>query len=268
MTNPFFAEVMAGVEEVAFEKDFGVLFSFTERKKEKELRILEDFTRRGVEGLILLSVQEDASLESFVSSCHIPLMLFQRHRPEWPCDSLCTDDRRGGSLALDHLLALGHRRIAFLSGNTQPSNSASLREAVYREKVSQLDPEWSEAWVADANYTFEGGYAATLRVLGLQGPRPTAFIAISDRVALGCLAALRQAGISVPEEISVVGYDNLSWLDYGNPPLTSVDHQAREQGRRMAERILLRGKKNDLPFEQIVLEPFLKVRGTTGPALA
>ncbi|NNM54036.1 MAG: substrate-binding domain-containing protein [Spirochaetales bacterium] len=267
MTNPFFAEVMAGVEEVAFEKDFGVLFSFTERKKEKELRILEDFTRRNVEGLILLSVQEDASLEDFVSSCHIPLMLFQRFRPAWPCDSLCTDDRHGGSLALDHLLALGHRRIAFLSGHTQPSNSAGLREAVYREKVSQLDPQWSEAWVADANYTFEGGYAATLRVLGLQSPRPTAFVAISDRVALGCLAALRQAGISVPEEISVVGYDNLSWLDYGNPPLTSVDHQAREQGRRMAERILLRGKKNDLPFEQIVLEPFLKVRGTTGPAL-
>jgi len=170
-----------------------------------------------------------------------------------------TDDARGGTDVMRHLWELGHRRIALITGHTFTSHAARQREQAYRQV---LEDAAGESVVADGNYTFEGARDATRRLLA-RNPRPTAFFCISDRMALGCLSALQDAGLRVPEDVSLVGYDNLELLNYVRPRLTTVDHGGREAGRRLAQRLLDRIRSPGLPPEELVSQPRLLVRETT-----
>ncbi len=266
-TNPFFGEVVGGIEEVCSEQDFGFFMSFTKLRYEFEIGMIEDLQRRGIEGLILQACSPDAQLEETLKRLEIPAMFFQRCAPGWRADSICTDDADGARQVMDHLTALGHERIALLSGYFWPSHPAGRRESVYRRYLADLGIGVDETLIGNGFYSFEGGYRAAAGMLLLAKP-PTAFFCIADQVALGCIAAVRDAGLAVPDDISVVGYDNLRFLEYLYPPLTSVDHQAAEQGRLMARRLLSRIENPTLPFETIPVHPGLVVRGSTAPRRA
>jgi LacI family transcriptional regulator len=263
--NPFFSEVVAGIEEVCFEHDYSVFLSFSERSADKETQVVQNLLRRGVEGLIWQAYQPDAGVQQLVERAHLPMVIFQRYLPEWNCDALMTDDHLGGRLVMNHLLSLGHRRVALITGETFASHAVQLREKGYRESLAEAGVRADGALVRLANYTFDGAYAATRDLLSLASP-PTAFFCISDRMALGCLAALQDAGLRVPEDASLVGYDNLELLNYVRPRLTTVDHGGRESGRRMAQRLLDRIKDPELGSERLVSVPRLLVRETSGPA--
>jgi len=265
--NPFFSEVVAGIEEVCFQSDFSVFVSFSERDAAKETQLVQNLVRRGVEGLVWQPVQPDESLTELLSVTGIPVILFQRHLPAWRIDALVTDDAQGSRAVMAHLLGLGHRRIALLGGGTFSSHASGLREAGYRSALAAAGLAVDERYVVDGNYSFEGAYEATKSVLAL-APAPTAFFCISDRMALGCLAAIQDAGLSVPRDVSLVGYDNLELLNYVRPRLTTVDHGGRESGRRLARRLLDRIKSPGTEPEVLISEPTLLTRETTGPAPA
>jgi len=263
--NPFFSEVVAGIEEVCHEEDFSVFVSFSERKSEKETESFQNLLRRGVEGLIWQAVQPDPGVTALLEHARAPVMMFQRHLPDWKCDALVTDDGLGGRIVMDHLLGLGHRRIALVTGETFPSHATHLRERGYREALTAAGVAVDEGLIRIGDYSFEGAYAATRDVLSLGKP-PTAFFCISDRMALGCLSALQDAGLKVPEDVSLVGFDNLELLNFVRPRLTTVDHGGRESGRRMARRLLDRIKDPALEPEKLVALPRLLVRETTAAA--
>ena len=263
-TNPFFGEVVGGIEEVCCEQEFGFFMSFTKLRFDLELGTIEDLQRRGIEGLILQACSPDAQLEETLERLEIPAMFFQRCAPGWRADSICTDDATGARQVLDHLTSLGHERIALLSGYFWPSHPAGRRESVYRRYLADSGIGVDETLIGNGNYSFEGGYRAAAEMLRL-AKRPTAFFCIADQIALGCVAAVRDAGLTVPDEVSVVGYDNLQFLEYLYPALTSVDHQAAEQGRLMATRLLERIENPSLPFETIPIHPHLVVRSSTAP---
>jgi len=262
--NPFFSEVVAGIEEVCFEKNFSVFLSYSERDDAKEAQAVQNLVRRGVEGLIWHAVQPDAAVGDFLDQALLPVILFQRSLPSWNRDALVTDDAEGGRAVMTHLLGLGHRRIALITGETFPSHAARLREHGYRLALSE-GPGVDETLIRDGNYSFEGAYAATQDLLSLTQP-PTAFFCISDRMALGTLSALQDAGLRVPQDVSLVGYDNLELLNYVRPRLTTVDHGGRESGRRLAQRLLARIKAPETITEQLVSTPRLLVRETSGLA--
>lgn len=264
-TNPFFAEVVGGIEEVCNEQDFGLFMSFSKFRYDLELATVDDLQRRGVEGLILQAIGPDLQVEEMLKRLEIPSVVFQRCNPRWSVDAICTDDEAGTRQALDHLTSLGHERIALVSGYSWPSHPSHLREVVYRRYMSELGLGPEERLIGNGYYSFEGGYQAAKTILRSKGERPTAFFCIADQVALGCLAAVQDAGLSVPDEVSIVGYDNLQFLEYLHPSLTSVDQKAKEQGRIMATRILERIENPALPFETIPVEPRLIVRSSTGP---
>lgn len=264
--NPFFSEVVAGIEEVCFEQNFSVFLSFSERDGAKETQAVQNLLRRGVEGLIWHAVQPDPGVGDLLAHARLPIILFQRSLPDWNCDSLVTDDDDGGRLIMGHLLGLGHRRIALITGETFPSHAAGLREQGYRAALKAAGLGVDEALIRDGNYSFEGSYEATKAILALPSP-PTAFFCISDRMALGTLSALQDAGLRVPLDVSLVGYDNLELLNYVRPRLTTVDHGGRESGRRLARRLLERIKAPDLAADRLVSVPRLLVRETSGPAV-
>lgn len=261
-TNPFFSEVVAGIEEVCFKEDFSVFLSYSENDNQKENTLLQNLVRKRVEGLIIQAVQPDESLGKNLKDCDLPIILFQRTLPEWNRDSLCTDDEEGSRLVMDHLFSLGHRKIGFITGVTETSHQARLREFIYREMI--LSFPGNRVVIEDGQYSFEGGYQACLRLLSHESP-PTALFCISDQMALGCLAALQDTGIRVPEDVSLVGYDNLELLKYIHPKLTTVDHQAREAGRIMARRLLERIKNPGMTPSILTIRPTLILRETTGP---
>ncbi len=260
--NPYVAEVVAGIEEVCFERNFSVVLSFSERDADKETQAVQNMIRRGVEGLVWHAVQSDERVTELLSRAQLPVILFGRQLTEWRRDAIVTDDARGGQAVMRHLLDLGHRNIALITGHTFPSHAARLREQAYRRSLRESGA--GPAVVRDGNYTFEGARDATRDLLSTE--RPTAFFCISDRMALGCLSALQDAGLRVPEDVSLVGYDNLELLNYVRPRLTTVDHGGREAGRRLARRLLDRIRDPALEPEVLVSEPQLLVRETTGPA--
>ena len=221
--------------------------------------------RRGVEGLIVHAVQPDESLGELLNHTRIPIILFQRHLTAWNRDALVTEDNVGSRLVMDHLLGLGHRRIGLIGGQTYPSHASGLREKGYRASLKSAGLPVDEALIRDGNYTFEGAYEASRALLQLPDP-PTAFFNISDRMALGRLAAVQDEGLRVPQDVSLVGYDNLELLNYVRPRLTTVDHDGRESGRRLARRLLERIKAPELAPEKLVSEPKLLVRETSGMA--
>ena len=263
--NPFFSEVVAGIEEVCFQSDFSVFVSFSERDSVKETQLVQNLVRRGVEGLIWQPVQADDCLTELLSQTKLPAILFQRYLPGWDSDALVTDDSEGSRAVMAHLLGLGHRRIALITGATFPSHAAGRRELGYRSALAAAGIAVQEDYLRDGNYSFEGAYEATRSILALT-PAPTAFFCISDRMALGCLSAIQDSGLSVPRDVSLVGYDNLELLNYVRPRLTTVDHGGRESGRRLARRLLDRIKAPTLAPEVLVSQPTLLIRETTGPA--
>lgn len=260
--NPYVAEVVAGIEEVCFERNFGVVLSFSERESDKETQAVQTMLRRGVEGLVWHAVQSDEQVTELLSRANLPVILLGRQLPEWNRDALVTDDALGGEAVMRHLIGLGHRNIALITGHTFPSHAARLREQAYRRCLAEVGG--GAPLVRDGNYTFDGARDATRALLS--DARPTAFFCISDRMALGCLSALQDAGLRVPQDVSLVGYDNLELLNYVRPRLTTVDHGGREAGRRLARRLLDRIRDPELPPEVLVSEPRLLARETTGPA--
>ncbi len=261
--NPYVAEVVAGIEEVCFERNFGVVLSFSERDSDKETQAVQNMLRRGVEGLIWHAVQSDENVTALLANAEVPVILFGRQLTEWNRDAVLTDDSRGGEAVMRHLLDLGHRNIALVTGHTYPSHAARQREQAYRRCLAEAGG--AEPMVRDGNYTFEGARDVTRELLSAK-ERPTAFFCISDRMALGCLSALQDAGLRVPEDVSLVGYDNLELLNYVRPRLTTVDHGGRDAGRRLASRLLDRIREPSLPAEVLVSEPRLLIRETTAPA--
>ena len=263
--NPFFSEVVAGIEEVCFERNFSVFLSFSERDEAKETLSVQNLLRRGVEGLIWHAFQPDPGLEKLLAEAQVPVILFQRTQEAWKRDALVTDDALGGELVMDHLLGLGHRRIALITGETFPSHPSRRREVSYRQRLEAAGVGVDEGLIQYANYTYEGAYEATRELVALANA-PTAYFCISDRMALGCLSALQDAGLRVPEDVSLVGYDNLELLNYVRPRLATVEHGGREAGRRLARRLFERIKDQGLAVEELISVPRLLVRETTGPA--
>jgi len=264
--NPFFSEVVAGIEDVCFEQNFSVFLSYSERDAARETQAVQNLVRRGVEGLIWHAVQPDPGVGDLLAQAHLPVILFQRSLPAWNRDALVTADDAGGHAVMSHLMGLGHRRIALITGETFPSHAAGLREQGYRAALATSGgPGVDEALIRDGNYSFEGAYAATRGLLELDHP-PTAFFCISDRMALGSLSALQDAGLRVPHDVSLVGYDNLELLNFVRPRLTTVDHGGRESGRRLAQRLLERIRTPEMAADRLVSMPQLLVRETSGSA--
>lgn len=177
-------------------------------------------------------------------------------------DILASDNHQGGTLAVRHLIELGHTRIAHLSG--QPGMAGRLRMAGYEDTMRAAG---LEAHIEAGDMTEEGGYRAAVRLLsGSKGAaRPTAIFAANDLTCVGALSAAAALGVQVPEELSLVGYDNSMPARLRAMWLTSVDPAAQEMGRQAARMLLARIERPGAPGETRLTPPRLEVRGSSGP---
>jgi len=257
--NPFFAEIIDALQAEARTRDRRVLLGTGRRDAAEEAEVVESFLQQDVEGLVLLSpVLDRDSLGRGASA--VPTVVVGTTAVRAPrCDVIINDDALGAELALAHLIALGHERVAHIDGQTGPG--AEERRAGYLTAMARhrLEPQ-----IASGEFTDEGGYRAGRALL--EGSRtPTAIFACNDLAAIGAMTALEEAGLSVPGDVSLVGYDNTSLAAMRHIALTSVDQPRRQMGELALELLEQRRHRPELRGRVRTVRPHLVERSSTAP---
>lgn len=263
ISHAFYAEVTTGIQQVVENRGYSLILSCSHRDLEAELRALDSLLASRVEGLIVASTQSEESGAYFrdLSKTGIPLVLIDRFFQRLSCTRLVTDDVEVGRIATAHLISLGHRRIAHLSG--PGISTGRLREEGYRQAMQEHGLEVEPAWIVPGLFRTAESRQATHLVLRLPS-RPTAIFAASDYSAFGALCACRDEGLSVPADISVIGAGDIEGASNPYAFLTSVTW-AREALGREAARLLLENIADPVRFKpaSIVYPPSLVLRQST-----
>ncbi|MDQ6774239.1 MAG: LacI family transcriptional regulator [Candidatus Dormibacteraeota bacterium] len=266
--NLFFAEVLDGLDSAASARGYRMLITTGNRDPEAEARALEQLVELRADAVVLAGARLAAERVTAILGA-VPAAVVGCDLALAGLDVVVTDDVRGAELAVEHLAGLGHRLIAMIDGDG--GAGAAERQAGYESAMTRLGLT-AEVRVVPGDFTEQGGREGVLRLLagGRQPgvpPRamPTAVLAANDLAAIGALAALAEAGLDVPGDISLVGYDNTSLAALRPIALTTVHQPRREIGELAMTALLQRLEKpGTLPCHRL-LAPELVVRATTGP---
>ena len=265
LRNLFFADIIDGITAQLGGTDYQVLIAPGCNGEKAEARVIDAMTDRNMDGLILIAPVSAKKRLTEVART-VPTVVVGRHGSSPAYDTVTDDDVAGAALVVDHLADLGHRRIAHIEHHeTDRVRLAEMPNAQraegYKDAMRRRGLE-AEIDIASTSYTHEGGYLGAKELLGR--PRlPTAIFAGADVVALGALEAIAEAGLSVPGDISVAGYDNCALAAFGPVSLTSVDQDGRHMGADAARLLVDRIADRERRTVQVKLSPTLAVRRTT-----
>jgi LacI family transcriptional regulator len=261
ISNPFWTTVARSVEDTSNEAGFSVFFCNTDESPHKQDEYLRVLMQKRVDGVLLVPAQVDAELIPWLQSQDTPVVVLDRRVSHEQVDVVRCDAEGGAFKLVQHLLELGHRRIAVLSGPQQVSTAAD-RVAGYRRAMAGAGIDVLPGWVCYGEFTRVSGYEMAQQALNLE-PRPTALFGVNNFIALGALRAAKDAGLRVPEEISLVAFDDFASEFVVDPFLTVVAQPVAEMGRRATELLLAR-MKVDRPdqedYQEIVLPTEVIVR--------
>ncbi len=261
--NPFFAEVARGIEDTTFGNGYSLILCNSDGDLEKELFYADHLAEKQVDGILFIAAGVSSEHIVLLKRRQIPVVVVDRDLLDVAVDAVLTDNRGGGYLATRHLIELGHRRIACITGPSDITPSAE-RVAGYRQALREVEIPVDEGLILRGNFDFESGYRAAEDLLA-RSPRPTAIFACNDLMAVSVLSAANRRGLRVPEDLSVVGYDDIRLASFTVPLLTTVQQPKHEIGVLAATWLLDRIEEPDLPPRQRLLEVQLQVRQTTAP---
>lgn len=263
ITNPFYPGLVKGVQDCAHRHGYMVLLCTAEGDPAGEESYLAMLRARQVDGALVDGLQLPKARIGALVDDGFPIVSLDRDIDNAVVPLVQVDNRRGARLATEYLLELGHRRIAHVLG-FEGLRITSERRRGYEEALRAAGVDVDPHLVAPGAFTEDGGRAAIDELLDRAG-EVTAVFAANDLSAIGVLSGLAKRGIRVPEEISVVGFDDLRLASYVSPPLTTVHQPAEEIGTRAAQVLidLLQGRRRRQ--RRILLEPTLVVRGSSGP---
>jgi LacI family transcriptional regulator len=262
--NPFFTTIASGVEDTARARGYAVMFCNTYESEVEEAAYVRVLIERQVDGVFLVPAGGVGTSVRRLQERGMPTVVLDRHVRDVETDEVRADSRAGAYEAVRHLTGLGHRRIAVLAGPESVSTSTDRVEG-YRQALREACPDGGCGQIIFGEFNEASGYLMTRQVLEA-GPRPTAIFAANNFIAFGAMRALREAGLRIPEDISMVVFDDLppGWVL--DPFLTVVSQPAYEIGTRAAQLLLdrLAGDAPEGP-RSIVLPSELIIRRSTAP---
>lgn len=258
--NPFFVESLDGMEAAAENAGYRILMSNGLRVTRREEASLEALLEMRTDALILTAPQLGGEAISRAATA-VPVVLVAKPSRDPNVDTVSSDDKRGARLAVDHLVSLGHQRIAHIDGHRGPSGSSRRSGYMAAMKANGLE---GHIQVAAGGHAEQDGYRAALELLA-RSPRPTAIFAFNDLAAIGAMNAIEESGLGVPGDISLVGYDNTRLSGMRHIGLSTVDQPRFEMGKRALEVAVDRIEHGRGEPARIVLEPTLVPRATTVP---
>src|SRR4051794_37287985 len=259
LSNAVFAVLARSVEDVASAAGLQVLLCATHGHPEREAARLEALVEQGVEG-VLITTADPASPQLAALRRRVPVVLLDRPASGPAECSVSVDDGLGGRLAAEHVLSLGHERIAVVGGQSRSphvqARLAAVHEVTGEEHLTVLSPD---------AVTVAAGREAAAQIVGMPAARrPTAAVCANDLVAMGLLQEMLRHGVAVPDEFAIVGFDDIEFAAAAAVPLTSVRRPWKELRRRAAELLLDQGRGTDHVHQQVLLEPSPAVRESSG----
>ncbi len=260
LRNPFFLDIFQVLEADAHERGFEVLVANTDYEPEQLLTHVRLMRSRSVAGLAMIVSEREPALTQELAHDDMPVVFYDVGVPSARSTNIRTDYARGTRRAVEYLYSLGHRRMAFVGHHSalEPlSDRHRSFEAAVRECCNDARCETAVDRDSPA-----GGEQATRRLLAT-GFQPTAVICVNDFMALGAMKALREAGLEVPRDVSVVGHDNISLSAFACPPLSTIDVPRERIGHLVGQALMPQGETSALWGREVLIEPELIIRDST-----
>lgn len=265
IADPFVAEVVQGVEDTAQENNYSIILASSASEPERELAAVEMLRAKRVDALIVTSSRVGALYLEHLERIGVPVVLVNNHNKQSGryTFSVGVDNQHGGYLATSHLIERGHRRIGYISGPVERSDSAE-RQAGYCQALDEADIPFDPSLVIPGNGRLDGGERALSALVDLV-ERPTAVFCYNDMTAIGMISAARKVGLSAPDDLAVVGFDDIPMAARFCPPLTTIAQPQHDMGRRAMDMALALMTANDpnMFLSNIIIEGKLIVRETT-----
>lgn len=260
ISNPYYPDVSRGVEDVANAHDYKVMFCSTDRDTDKARSYVDALLLKRVDGIIVVGGGDEVRLSSeTIGSYDTKVVLIGRPSGTFPTVQI--DNVGAARTATEHLLGLGHERIGLIAASSE-SNSVRERLRGYRESLEGRGIVFDDGLVIDGDFTEAGGYDAAARLLEVDPP-PTGIFAANDRMALGAMAAIADRGLRVPDDVAIVGFDDVPMSSYLRPALTTVSISSAELGARAME-IVLGQVNGDQTRKRVRVQTELVVRDSCG----
>jgi len=265
-SNPYFAEIIRGIEDTCYAAGFNVILCNSDDDPLKQSTYVRLLSEKQVDGLIVLSSGSDVDLLDTLRTATMPQVVVDREIDELAADLVEVNHEAGGFLATQHLLQLGHRRIACIAG-PQALSSARQRVQGYRRALHEAGLTAHDKLLRHGDFTSAGGHAAMSSLLDITPPaeRPSAVFASNDLMAIGAICAAAAKGLRIPKDLSVIGFDDIALAAFSNPPLSSIAQPKHQTGELAAQLLLQRIAQPGRELQRAILQPSLLVRQSTGP---
>ncbi len=262
-SNPYFAEMIRWIEDTAFELGYHIILCNAHGGAQKQTAYLRLLMEKRIDGLVLVASGADDDQELLLRNESVPIVQLERALPGLDADLVLAGQEEGAYLATRHLIELGHRAIACVSG---PVDLPRSRERVggFMRAMQEAGLEVNDGAVLHVEFTSAGGHAAFGSLLA-RPQRPSAVFVTSDLMAIGGLCAASGAGVRVPEQMSVVGYDDIGAASFATPPLTTIAPPKREMARQAIIQLIARIRGGHEPLRNIALASSLVLRSSTAP---
>jgi LacI family transcriptional regulator len=262
-TNPYFAEIAWSIEYASRNHGYSLILCNSDGDVKKEETYINVLIEKQVDGVILVAAGDSTANFMKLKERNISTVMVDRDSPSVNTDSVQIDNATYGEIATSHLIELGHKKIACITGPRDVTPSFDRVDG-YKKAMKLNDLPVRDEYVVKGDFKPQGGYLAACKLLDLDDP-PTAIFACNDLMAFGITHAARERDMLVPRDLSVVGFDDIYLSTYSNPPLTTIKQPRLEMGDEAVNALVLRIKNPDRPARSILLHAELVVRSSTMP---
>lgn len=265
-SNPYFAKLILGVDEIAKKNKFGVILYNTSEDPELEIQGYRMLSEKRVDGLIITSIRSGEAPLISLQEKGVPFVLLNRYIENFNTDWVKSDNTYGAYHLTRLLCSLGHKRILHVTGSEEIS-SVRERLAGYKKALSEFSIDFDPGLILHCDLKMDGAYQCTRQALAAMKPLPTAIFAYSDMIAVGVMKTIHENRLKIPGDIALVGYDNIDYSEFLEPSLTTVDQFAYEIGQKGTEILLEKiFQPKEAPWEEkhVTIQPEVIIRGSSG----
>ncbi|KLN66633.1 substrate-binding domain-containing protein [Vibrio sp. VPAP30] len=260
-TNPFFGEVVKGVERSCYQQGYSLILCNTEGDHERMRESINTLLQKRVDGLILMcSSLEGERLEVFEQYQDIPVVVMDWGPMLFTSDKIQDNSLRGGYLAAKHLIESGHKQIGCITGPLV-KHQAQMRYEGYKRALNEAGLVFKANWIIESDFECEGGYDAFNKMVA-KGPLPSAIFVCNDMMAMGVINAANEQGIRIPQDLSIIGYDDIHIAKFMSPSLSTIHQPKYRLGKAAVEALLKKLDGSSTDTQVVQLEPTLVKRST------
>jgi LacI family transcriptional regulator len=263
ISNPFFPEIIKSIEASVIERGYNLILLNTNYDSERAVEYVHRLIQMKVAGIVLMIAEFDEALIDVAQRKKTSIVFHDLGAVGEKMSNVILDYAAGIDEAVEHLVSLGHKNIAHISGSHE-IHSGRVRERAFTDSIKKHLSKSPAPKIYEGNFRFEGGRFAARQILAEKN-RPTAVVVANDLMALGAMQEFKAAGLKIPEDISIVGFDDIAFASLADPPLTTVCSPRVEIGRRAVEALMTTIEKPHQPGVEVKIPTYLIKRDSTAP---